>query len=71
MNMSQILVIIVFIGGLIVLSGTLGGTVLWFFWDTVVKFVPISLNPTWFECVKFGWVVSALFKSTSNKVTAK
>lgn len=46
--------------------GTLTGSVLWFFQDTVALFVPgINVDQrTWWECVRFAWVCAMLFKGT-------
>lgn len=56
-----------------VLSGTFAGTLLWFFSDTVDKFLPLSFVSggvdvrSWWECVRFGWVCAALFKGGSYR----
>lgn len=65
--MGTLLSIIINIA-LAVFFGTFAGTLLWFFSDTVDKFLPLSFvyggidKMSWWECVRFGWVCTALFK---------
>ena len=63
-KMAAIISISAYIG-LIFFAGTSAGTILWFFAETVDKFFLFNpvMERSWWDCVRFGWVCSALFKS--------
>jgi len=68
--MGAIIAVLIFVVAA-VFSGTWAGTLLWYFADTVEKFLPLSFvsieTRTWWECVRFGWVCAALFKGVAIK----